>query len=409
MSPFSPKEKGFLLFSILTGMSIALEYAITRPASHALFLTTFSSQAFPLVWLATVPLNLLAIFLYSKYLPKIGPAKMMGGVVIATLLINTLSALLLPTFPWVIFFQYAWKDIYVLLMFKQLWSMIHATISETRAKYLYGFIFGMGTLASVLGSLIPGLLALQIGSEALLFFTLPIYLALYLFYTLALKRSSVEKMEPEQKTQKSWIEGASLIKSSPFLVSVLLLVIFMQVSVGLAEYRFNLSIEEAIPGKDERTAFFGSLLGLVNLASGALQFLGGFLLLHFVGLQRSHLLIPALLGVGCLISCWIPSFFIASSFFLLVKAFDFSLFGVLREMLYVPLKLDEKFRAKAVIDVFAHRTSKALISLLLLGAQLWIGKGSTLWIDLLSLSIFAAWIGVAATLFKKRELTRSLD
>jgi ATP/ADP translocase len=37
-----------------------------------------------------------------------------------------------------------------------------------------------------------------------------------------------------------------------------------------------------------------------------------------------------------------------------------SLFGVIREMLYVPLQLDEKFRAKAIIDVFAYRTSKAL-------------------------------------------------
>ena len=36
-------------------------------------------------------------------------------------------------------------------------------------------------------------------------------------------------------------------------------------------------------------------------------------------------------------------------------------------MLYIPLKADEKFRARAVIDVFAHRSSKAFSSVLIIG------------------------------------------
>ncbi len=36
-------------------------------------------------------------------------------------------------------------------------------------------------------------------------------------------------------------------------------------------------------------------------------------------------------------------------------------------MLYIPLKPDEKYRARAVIDVFASRSSKAFSSLLIIG------------------------------------------
>ena len=64
----------------------------------------------------------------------------------------------------------------------------------------------------------------------------------------------------------------------------------------------------------------------------------------------------------------IPSFAMTAFAYSLTKSIDYSIFGVLREMLFLPLKLDEKYRAKAVIDVFAHRTSKALASFLLIGS-----------------------------------------
>ena len=50
-----------------------------------------------------------------------------------------------------------------------------------------------------------------------------------------------------------------------------------------------------------------------------------------------------------------------------VKALDYSIFGIIKEQLYIPLGINEKFKAKAIIDVFAYRSSKALASLLILG------------------------------------------
>jgi len=50
----------------------------------------------------------------------------------------------------------------------------------------------------------------------------------------------------------------------------------------------------------------------------------------------------------------------------MIKACDFSLFGVLKEMLYIPLSQEEKFQAKAIIDVFAYRSAKAVASCLIL-------------------------------------------
>src|SRR5262245_41386202 len=138
----SRKEKIFIFFAMLSAFTICGEYAITRPASNALFLTFFSYKLFPWVWLATVPLNFLALWFYNRLLPKKGPLKMLVGIACLAMGVNAIAGGLYNTFPHLIFLQFAWKDLYVLLMLKQLWSMIHSTVTAERAKYLYGFIYG---------------------------------------------------------------------------------------------------------------------------------------------------------------------------------------------------------------------------------------------------------------------------
>ena len=42
--------------------------------------------------------------------------------------------------------------------------------------------------------------------------------------------------------------------------------------------------------------------------------------------------------------------------FFLFKAFDYSIFRAAKEVLYVPLSFDERYRAKEIIDVLGYRT-----------------------------------------------------
>ncbi len=393
------KEKLFVFFAMLTCFCIGLEYAITRPASQSIFLSLFSTEALPYAWLWTVPLNLAVVTLYNRLSPRFGPLRTLGLAALAISAIHLLTVFLLPVFPKFIFFQYCWKDIYILLMFKQLWSMIHSTVSSSKAKALYGAIFGMGTVGSILGSSVAGFFATRIGSENLFLLTLPIYALLFFAYARAYRVSSLlEIPQPEQILAR---EGFSLIAKNRYLLGVLLLVVCMQVSVALVEYRFNHAIEIAIPSQDLRTAAVGKLMGLINILSLLLQFAGSFLLLQFLGLRRSHFLIPILLSSTAILTLFNPSFAAIALAFITTKSVDFSLFGVIREMLFVPLKHDEKFRAKAVIDVFAYRTSKAAASLLLLTLQFWVGSQVFALTGTISLAIFALWLATVALLFRK--------
>ena len=395
----SRNEKLFIFFAILTNFCIGGEYAITRPASQSLFIGTFSTSALPAFWLATIPLNLLVVSLYNRFLSRLGPLKMMGVITSSVALINFLCAFLLPLYPELVFFQYCWKDIYILLMFKQLWSMIHSTLPQKYSKTFFGIIFGGSTAAACLGSLVPGFYASKFGTESLFLCTPCIYAVLFLFYFLAYRCSSVGevKMEEQNPTMR---EAFSLISKNRILVAILLFGVCMQVSVAFVEYQFNHHLEIAFPVKDLRTECYGKIFSILQAVSFLFQTVGSFIVLNFLSVKRSHLLIPILLLLTAAGQLAIPGFAMIATAFILTKSMDFSLFGIVREILFSPLKVDEKFRAKAVIDVFASRTSKSIASFLLWGLQFWVGAKVFAFTTYLSLAILGVWILVVAWFFK---------
>jgi ATP/ADP translocase len=140
----------------------------------------------------------------------------------------------------------------------------------------------------------------------------------------------------------------------------------------------------------------------VHLVTLGIQLVGSALCIRYIGVQRTHLSIPLLLCCNAIALHFLPLFAVASWAFICVKSADFSLFTVLKEVLYNPLKPEEKSRAKAVIDIFAHRSSKALASLFILGVTaIWGSHRGAECVNALTFVLFACWIGVAFWLVKE--------
>ncbi len=408
---FSRSQKIFIISIIASVFFISAEYGITRPASTSIFVSNFTSRLFPYCWILAVPVNLLIVYLYNRFLPKLGCLKTFFAFVISIIFVNSTTALLVKKYPFLAFIQFIFKDVYILLAFKQAWSIIHSTIDTNKAKYLYGVMFGMGGMGSVLGGLVSGFSAVKMGSVNLFYFSCPLYLLIFFFYYTAYKNSSISKgkfqdlLFSENSNPK---EGFSLIRKSSFLLFILLIVIFMQVSTALLDYQFNFFLEKNIPNMDLRTQYTGRLTSLINFLSTAFQFFGGFVLVHFLGLKRAHKLVPMLLGVNSFAFLLFPSFGMATYAFATIKSLDYSLFGIIREMLYIPLKLDEKYRAKAIIDVFAYRSAKAFASLFLIFIQNITGLNIILLISVMSTIIYLFWIKIVSLMFKKQEVQKPI-
>lgn len=401
-------ERGFILWAMVCSFLISFNYAIVRPVSNAVFLTAYSSFWFPYAWLAAVPLNLVVVSLYNKYLPRLGCFKMFLSVAGSVTFISLFAALCLKRVSWLPFFFYIWKEVYILLMFQQLWSVIHSTISIVKAKYLYGILFGVGALGSLTGSLVPSFFAVKVGSEALLLTNLPLFVLLCYAYYCLLQYTpqglDLKIEDPERKSSVSALKhGIYLITKSKFLIFILLIVTFMQISSTLIDFQFNHFLERTIPTQDLRTQYTGRLLAVIHSITFVLQFVGSFLLVHFLGIRKSHVLIPVFLCLNALGFLFFPVFAMISFSYLTIKCFDFSLFGVIKEMLYIPLEKDEKFRAKAIIDVFAYRAAKAFASFLILGLQLLAVNQVQLLLSWTGVCVFAVWCLMAKQMLKDYE------
>ncbi len=350
---------------MLCGFFITAEYAITKPTSNSIFLAHYSVELYPYAWLLTVPLNLVVVTFYNRFLSKLGCFKIFLCTVCLTMGINVFSGTFVQRFPPLAFFLYVWKDIYVLLMFQQLWSVIHTKTEIAKAKYLYGILFGVSGTGAIFGSVVPSFFAVKMGSEHLLYMTIPLYLFFIWTYHQMLKRSGIEG-ENHMQIRKAK-GGFTLIRSSFILKFILLIVILMQLSTTIMDYQFNHFLQQKFPMQDLRTQFYGRLWGAINTCKLCLQFFATFLLVQFLGLRKSHFVVPGILLGNVALTLLAPSFSVITYGFSVIKTFDYSIFNILKEMLYVPLKIDEKFKAKAIIDVFAYRSAKAFASLFVIG------------------------------------------
>ena len=90
--------------------------------------------------------------------------------------------------------------------------------------------------------------------------------------------------------------------------------------------------------------------------------------------------------------------------FAVIKTFDYSIFNIIKEMLYVPLKKEEKFKAKAVIDIFAYRSAKAFASFFVIGIQFFFPNRLPYAFTWGPLILFMVWIGAVYSLTKEKPV-----
>lgn len=411
MASFSMKEKLFIVAAMLCSYFISADYAIIRPVSNSLFIQSFGAKAYPYAWLISIPFNLAVVAFYNKFLPRLGCFKMFVVTASTIALGNCFAGFHIASQHMAPFFFYIWKDVYVMLMFQLLWSVIHSTIELSKAKYLYGLFFGIGALGGLSGSLIPSFFAVSMGSEALLYSTLPIYLLLgFSYYFLIRNSGSVDrKVDEGMKKQTSLKESFSLIMSSRLLSAILLMVTFMQVTATITDFQFNTYLEKLYPIKDERTQYFGRLLCFGNILTMSFQCIGLYVLIKYLGKYRTHIMVPFVLCLNGLAFIVYPVFHVISYSFLTIKCFDFSLFNVIKEMLYISLRTEEKFRAKALIDVFMYRGAKVFASFFVLALQLFFSSALIPLLSWVNVLLFVSWCFVVASIKQSYSYDKSLE
>lgn len=335
-------------------------YEFLRSAATVLFKTAYGAENLPLV-MAAMPFVVFAgVALYGWILSQLGPRRTLlvtslGSVMIifcCYLVVLTGSKLITPVL-------FLIKEFYIVLLIEQYWSYINSSVAPATAKKVNGPITGIAGLGSVIGGHLVDVSAVPLGTETMILLAaislLPAALVSNLTYLKHGEPPAPAVIEGEGHHYMGW----QLFRANPKLLSLLAIVMSAQVVAAVLEFRFQILLSHDFAGMpDEDTAFQGRFWSRVSLSALVLQFVIAPLLLSFIAIRWVHLMLPMIHMAAITMAILDPGVFTVGLAFFLFKVFDYSIFRAAKELIYVPLSFDVRYRAKEVIDVLGYRTGK---------------------------------------------------
>ena len=346
-------------------------YEFIRSPATVLFKNTWGAENLPLVMSAMPVVVFGGVALYGWILSHLGPRR--------TLLVTSLGSSffivacylgLLTGSKMVTPILFLIKELYIVLLIEQYWSYINSSLTTATAKKVNGPITGIAGIGGVVGGSVGSLIVGPLGTEAMVLaaalMLIPAAMVSNLTYRLHGEPEAPDTSDESVSHHMGW----QMFRSNPTLVCLLAIVLSTQVIAAVLDFKFNelLSVEFA-GATDMETAFQLRFWGFLNLASIGLQFVIAPLLLSFIALRLVHLMLPLIHFTAIIFAIIEPSVFSVGLAFFLFKAFDYSIFRAAKEILYIPLEFDARYRAKEVIDVFGYRTGKGGSSVLITLAQ----------------------------------------
>ena len=304
---------------------------------------------------------------------------------------------------------FIWTSVFNLFVVSVFWSFMTDLFSNAQARRLFGFIAAGGSIGAITGPAITASLVQSLGNHNLLLVSaLFLSWSLVCIYQLSIWSSTTTPLNPahQSSTQEQPIGGSiwsgiTLVMRSPYLLGIVLLMILL---TTLATFLYLMQaqiIRDAFVDSAQRTAVFASIDLVVNALTLVLQLFVTSRLIQRFGLPVVLAMIPLLLAAGFLLLGISPLLSILLLVQVIRRAGNYALMRPAREMLYVVLSREEKYRAKNVIDTVVYRFGDA-VSAWVYTAMRSLGLGlSSIALIAVPLALFWAWI--AFGLGRKQE------
>lgn len=381
-------------------------YEFIRSASNTLFKAAYGKERLPVV-MALMPLGVLAVLYgYGRMLSRLGPRRtLLWTSLLSAVFIAGCTGLVRLGWKPATGILYIFREAYVVLLIEQYWSFINSSLEEKEAKKLNGAVCGVASIGAILGGTLVGAWAKPLGTAFIPLFAaaalIPAAVSSHLGY---LMTGEPQTSPTPAKAHRGHL-GLREFRASPILLLILLIIVTTQVVSTMLDLRFQGILQDEIPEADPQTAYSGRFYAILNAVAAFLQFLVTPLVLRFVPLGLVHVIIPLIHVASCAALTASPSLATAGAAYLLFKGFDYSIFRAAKEILYIPLSFDARYRAKEIIDVFGYRFSKGGSSLLVVLGQ---GTGLLLeaWYSVIALAAAGVWLGLVFPL--TRECRKAL-
>ena len=289
---------------------------------------------------------------------------------------------------WVARAFFIWVSVFNLFVVSVFWSFMADIFSNRQARRLFGFIAAGGTVGALVGPALTTILVKPLGTENLLLMSAAMlgWAMLCIRHLIAWRMAQDDhaldsEKPPERPLGGSVLAGIRLVLQSPYLLGVALLMILFTTLATFLYFQQAQIIRDAFANPAERTAVFAAIDLAVNLLTVLIQlFLTG-RLVRWLGLPWTLALVPLLLGLGFMALAFSPVLAVLVVVQVIRRAGNYAIMRPAREMLYVVLEREEKYKAKNFIDTTVYRGGDAVSAWIYTGLRsLGLGLSGIAWL-----------------------------
>ncbi len=418
-----PGEAAVAVRLLLFFFFITFAAYIIKPVKESTLISAFNVGQLPYAYLLTALVIGFVFHLNSNLLERLERRRYMS----ATFLFFSACLVLF----WLSFFGYikvpaktlaltywVWSDIFIAAAVSQFWIAVNDACHPHQAKRLVGLLVSGGLMGGIVGSLLATTLAGWIGTEHMLLVCAGLLLLpLVMVNLIYRKRARGAAAEVPATTAVGYLESFRLVRDNRYLRLIACLVA-VAVTVGTwVQFQFIWAVKNEIILSDQRTAFLAAFNLVLLTVSWILQLFLTARVLRWFGLRSALLAAPVWLGLAALsVVAWPAGAVLIWACLLRGsdRIFDNSLNQSARELLYMPLAAEVKYRAKVFIDIFVNKSASGLAAILLLVGFSTVPEPRFA-ITLATVAMAAVWVFLARTIFGeyvaqvKKDLTRKWE
>jgi AAA family ATP:ADP antiporter len=294
---------------------------------------------------------------------------------------------------------YLFGDLFSTLMVATFFAFLNDSVSTDEAKRLYGIVGLGGVVGGVVGSTFVGVWVDVVSPAAWLWACVVTTLGIMFAADVAGRfapRSTFVAPAPSAARAASTsghaaFDGARLVLRSKYLLSIAAIVGLYEVASTITDFMFTTTVTHYLSGPAIGRQF-SRVFAITNWVSMFVQFFLTSLVMTRFGLSTALMVLPATLLMGSTAFLMLPILSVGSLLNTADNGFSYSINQSAKEALYVPASGDEKYQAKAFIDMFVQRAAKAVAVIISLGASIWLTDfESVRWLALVNVAIVAAW------------------
>ncbi len=270
-------------------------------------------------------------------------------------------------FIWLCRIFYVWVSVFNLFTFSSAWSLLSDIFSKEASQRLFGIIAAGASLGSIAGAASVKFLVAHIGTSNIIFASMILLgIALVLKYAMIAEISRFESAESLARFSKTIgaknpFVGFSLIIKSRYLLTLCAFVLLLtSVSTFLYMEQARI-IKELFPTREARIAAFANIDLIVQSSALFIQIFLTAKIAQFFKLTTMLGALGFIISFGFIVLAFThPAFLPFVIVMSLRRVGEYALVKPAREMLFVPLSSDEKYKVKNFLDAVVYRGGDAL-------------------------------------------------